>query len=95
MSDTEDSRPLSAPPVPTAEEMVSYDEEASHYEASAPVPVYRYIMRVSDRHNWQHYYTMPANVGMNNLAGVINAMEHEGVPLQNVQVTFEVEEMKR
>lgn len=61
--------------------------------ATAPVPA-RVIMRVSNRYNWQHFYTMPADVGYQNVPGLIRSMQAEGCKLTDIQITFEVQEMK-
>lgn len=68
-------------------------KEAERVVASAHVPS-RVIMRVSNRYNWQHFYTMPADVGYQNVPGLIRAMQEEGCKITDIQITFEVQEMK-
>lgn len=78
------------------EEIPSYrpHPETEKVAAAVPVPRYRSVMQVTNRFNWQHFYSVPANVGMNNLSWIVQAMLEEGCQLSDIQVTFDVQEMK-
>jgi hypothetical protein len=82
------------------EDMVSEEQnfdrvfEKEHYEAIATVPQYRQTMTYGSRYDYTHYYRMPAHVGMQNVPGMINEMLREGIRLQDIQITFDVEEIK-
>ena len=67
--------------------------QAARTVASAHVPT-RVEMRISNRHNYMHYYTMPAFVGMQNVPGLIEAMRNEGCSIADVQITFDVKEVR-
>jgi hypothetical protein len=69
----------------------SYDQ---HYEGAASVPQYRQSMTFGSRYDYTHYYRMPAHVGMQNVPGMIHEMVREGIRLQDIQITFDVEEIK-
>lgn len=86
MSDNEDAHPTSAPPL--------QETVPDQAVGSVPAPRFRTIMQITDKRDWQHYYTMPAQVGMQVVPGLLREMHLEGVPVQEVEITFEVREVK-
>ena len=108
-TDTELARPISAPALsdldqksleqPTEEDKgfsdpVPYDP--NDYKSNPePVVKFRHIMTITNRQNWQHYYTMPANVGMNQVPWLVQALQEEGVALQDIQISFETKEIRQ
>jgi hypothetical protein len=97
VSDTEE--PLPAPPV-LAEETpqeyyeAPYADEPAHYQGTVPAPVCREDMIFTNRFNYAHYYRVPANVGLQNVPSMVSEMMRLGCRLGDIQITFEVEELK-
>jgi hypothetical protein len=100
-NNVESVRPISAPAGPRRptgeyrqierEELIEedLDQEYPPVTATASVTRYRDVMRVSDKTDYRHYYTMPAAVGIRNVPSLVDEMIREGVTLRNIVIDFE------
>jgi hypothetical protein len=59
------------------------------------VPQHRQLMVIRDRTKWDHYYTMPSNIGMQQVPWLVQSFLDEGVSLDNIQIEFQTQEIKR
>jgi hypothetical protein len=102
---TGENQQVSAPPAPRRPQLLNLQEAEQDFDdaapfhgqasvAAAPVVHQREIMRISDKTNYRHYYTMPARVGMVNVPRLVDEMIREGCDLRDVVIDFEYEEFK-
>jgi hypothetical protein len=62
-------------------------------KAQARAMQIREIMVFSNRVNYNHFYKMPAQVGLQNVPLMIAEMRREGCRLDDIQITFEFKEV--
>jgi hypothetical protein len=63
-------------------------------EPTKVAPKMRLIMQITNRLSYLHYYEMPADVGLQNVPKLVQAMMEEGLKLTDIQITFEAKEIK-
>lgn len=67
--------------------------EEQYYEAHSRV-LRRHVARISNRFNYNHYYVVPASTYLMHGADYIRCMQDEGCDLSDIQITFEVQEIR-
>lgn len=79
-----------------AETLAAAEEEEQYYEArgTAPQVLHRHVARISNRFNYNHYYIVPASTYLMHGADYIRCMQDEGCDLSDIQITFEVQEIR-
>jgi len=84
---------MSPEPDAALHDQLQEDAEATyrddHVSASVHVPITQNVMRISDKTNYRHFYELPADVGIQNVPRLMDAMLREGCDLRNVVIDFE------